>query len=877
MGNMTKVDVWHQAEECSSVETTADDYQAAEQNGLQITCNQNEEVIITENIEVLATSISNGDFISAIFNQLPEGSSAAVCSKSGDPENGSGWYAQPAGTIELPATDNNYSSCSSFKQHDGEAFSVRKDQFGALHCLMLDDLGTKIPFNKLGGIKLSWRIETSPGNYQGGLILAEPITDYAEAERLTKAINSAGYSDAGSTGPTRWFRLPNAINGKEKYWDADGNPFKCRLDEWHPERRYTKDEIDEKLDLVMVPVVYSVAEAVTIEHGGNDVLTPRAIENPVITTLKNRGLCKTPLGSGKFDISCPWRNEHTDGVDSGTAFFEPDDIYPTGGFKCLHAHCSDRHIKDLLEFLGISNSEARHKPVIRIVPGEIHRVVDAAERQLAQLGKLYQSGGLIVTVTTDPVSGDPSVLPLGISSLTRQLSVAATWEKFDARLGGFVRCDPPARHVSILNDAKTFQHLPPLAGVTRQPYFRDSDGELVTEPGYDDKSKMFGVFNPREFIMPGLSLENARNALALLEELLTEFHFVSTTDKAAALAAIFTAVVRTSLPHAPAFHIKAPVFGSGKSYLCEVIGAFAGPGLNSKVSYPATSEEATKTILSLLLTCPSVIEFDDMSSDWTPFGTIMRMLTAEQITDRILGASKTATVSTRTLFLGSGNNVGPVRDLLRRVLTIQIDPRCATPATITYRGNPLEIVRKERGKYVAAVLTIILAWRACGSPMTACDSIVTYSGAWSNYCRQPLIWLGYPDPASALIEQVKHDPDAEPLAHLMSEWFRAFGSIATTVRKAVETAIGKGFMEGDSELHDAIREFPVEERGVINRTKLGWILKKNANRIIDNMEFQRDGADGRTAWKVVKIQQKKPPASPDLPERPEFVSQEEPF
>ena len=48
---------------------------------------------------------------------------------------------------------------------------------------------------------------------------------------------------------------------------------------------------------------------------------------------------------------------------------------------------------------------------------------------------------------------------------------------------------------------------------------------------------------------------------------------------------------------------------------CELIGAFAGPGGNAKVSYPTTSEEATKVILSLLLTSPACVEFDDMDSD----------------------------------------------------------------------------------------------------------------------------------------------------------------------------------------------------------------------------------------------------------------------
>ena len=485
-------------------------------------------------------------------------------------------------------------------------------------------------------------------------------------------------------------------------------------------------------------------------------------------------------------MTCPWVHEHTDELDTGAAYFEPDDQFPVGGFCCQHSHRDKYHIRALLEFLGVCNAEARHKPVIRVVAGDLHRVVDAAEKELANRGRHYQAGGLIVSVSTDPASGDPSIVPTSLPALTRELSVAATWEKYDGRAQDWVRCDPPSRHTGILFDAQTFRYLPSLAGVARQPYFRELDGELITQPGYDKTAHRFGVFDARQFVIPDPTPDEARAALALLEELLTEFHFVAPTDKAAALAAIFTAVVRATLPHAPAFHVRAPVFGSGKTYLCELIGAFAGPGGNAKVSYPTTSEEATKVILSLLLTSPACVEFDDMDTDWIPHGTIKRMLTADAITDRILGVSKTATVSTRTLFLGSGNNVGPLRDLLRRVLTIHLDPRCATPATMTYKGSPVDKVRQRRGVYVAAVLTIIQAWRKAGSPRARVDSIVTYSGAWSDYCRYPLMWLGHPDPATALLEQVRHDPDADALCGLMTEWHAVFGSTPTTVRKAVE-------------------------------------------------------------------------------------------
>lgn len=806
--------------------------------------------------------VSNAEFIAAVFPSVPEGASAAVCSKSGDPREG-GWPAWRADQVseQCPPQQNNFVNCSSFYPGADGSFKARKDQFAACHILMLDDVGTKVPLDRLAGFELSWLIETSPGNHQGVIILTDPITDGAVAVRLLNAVIDAGLCDAGSSGPlSRWARLPVAINGKPKHADEAGAPFQCRLVEWHPENRYTPEEIVDRLQLELAPAGRPKKEArsssKTSRITGNDdgdVFTPKASENPVVSALKTRGLYKTPLGSGKHDVTCPWVHEHTDCLDTGVAYFEPNDTFPLGGFCCQHSHWDKYHIRQLLDYLDVTDIAARHKPEIRIVAGDMHRIIDAAEKVLAAQGRHYQAGGLIVSVSTDPVTGDPSTVPTGASALAKELSQAATWEKFDGQKQEWVRSDPPTRHTSILYDTKDYRYLPPLAGLVRQPYFRECDGALITQPGYDPTSQIFGVFDARQFPMPEPTHEAARSALALLNDLLAEFHFVAPTDKAAALSAMFTAVVRPTLPYAPGFHARAPVFGSGKTYLCELIGAFGGPGGNAKVSYPTTSEEATKVILSLLLTSPAVIEFDDMDTDWIPHGTIKRMLTADKITDRILGVSKTATVSTRTLFLGSGNNVGPVRDLLRRVVTIHIDPRCATPATMAYRGFPVDKVRKDRGRYVAAVLTIIHAWRMAGSPRADTENIVTFGGAWSDYCRYPLMWLGQPDPATALLNQVKHDPDSDALAGLLTEWRKEFGSTPTTVRRAVNRA------GNCPDLLDAMREFPVEDRGEINRSKLGWLLKKNANRIVGGLEFQKAEADGRTAWCVVAFTS---PASP---------------
>src|SRR4051794_28180942 len=145
--------------------------------------------------------IPNADFIAAVLADLPKGAAGAVCSKPGNPTLG-GWVAHradgPMSSIAGP-DNNNYLGCSSFYPGDDGSIKARKAQFAACHFLMLDDLGTKVPLDRLGDFELSWLIETSPGNHQGGIILDAPITDGAVAARLLNAVIGAGLCDAGAT------------------------------------------------------------------------------------------------------------------------------------------------------------------------------------------------------------------------------------------------------------------------------------------------------------------------------------------------------------------------------------------------------------------------------------------------------------------------------------------------------------------------------------------------------------------------------------------------------------------------------------------------------------------------------------------------------
>jgi hypothetical protein len=798
--------------------------------------------------------LDNINFLRSIFGETLDDARPIIVSFKGSPKtvDKKKWFGVAlniAHPLEFASDANNYFSLAKFIPDETGQYRRKKTNFQGLYAVMLDDIGTKVSMDRLT-LTPSWLLETSPGNYQAGYILTEALTDSKTAEQLVNAIINAGLCDPGANGPsTRLARLPVGINGKHEI------PFCCQMKDWLPGQRYSLQDLIKGLQLEIIETKRSkrVKENSALgNHIDNDsVLIPRPTENTVLTALSQRNLYKAPLGGKKHDITCPWKQEHTDAIDNGTAYFEPGYDWPIGGFKCLHGHCANRHIRDLLDMLNIDLTAARMKPVIHVIAGELHRVVDAAERELALSEQYFQRGGLIVTVWSDPGLRETSIQTVSQPALVRALAGVAIWQRLDARAKDWVRTDPPARHTTVLFDANNYLHLPVLNGLARQPYLRP-DGSLMTASGYDAVTGMFGVFDSRKFSVPDSpSRIQAEAALVLLQDILAEFRFANESDRSAALAAILTATIRPSLSLAPMFHVRAHTLGSGKSYLCELITAFATPQRGTPTTFPADDEECRKLLLADLLRGPAVVEFDNLTSDLLAHKSLCTALTSEFISGRILGVSKTASVNTRTLFLSSGNNVGPIQDMARRCITIHLDPAVEIPAAITFKHPDLvREVLQEREKHVAAALTIIRAWIVSGSPKTICKSLASY-GQWSDLCRQSLLWLGCDDPTSSVFEALSEDPDRETLARLLNAWQSVFGKAPAMVREAITRSTWSN--DENNELKEVLNDI-ADERGMINRRKLGWWIRRHAGQVVDGRRFVRcSGNSSAEKWRVESV------------------------
>ena len=92
----------------------------------------------------------------------------------------------------------------------------RKALFKALYVVVLDDIGTKIPWSRLpDNFVPTYKLETSCDNYQLGLVLKEPIDDYYIARAYISVIQSSGCTDEGGNLVTKKVRCPQGVHGKD--------------------------------------------------------------------------------------------------------------------------------------------------------------------------------------------------------------------------------------------------------------------------------------------------------------------------------------------------------------------------------------------------------------------------------------------------------------------------------------------------------------------------------------------------------------------------------------------------------------------------------------------------------------------------------------
>lgn len=490
------------------------------------------------------------------------------------------------------------------------------------------------------------------------------------------------------------------------------------------------------------------------------------------------------------------------------------------------------------------------KTEILIGSGQVRKALTEAELALAQSGRYFQRDGRIAEVLQLPGDGSWCIKDLDELGVLHALTGLTQWMRPDNK-GSLKYVDPHPLVCKMLSRVGQFEYLQVLNGLAFQPHLRP-DATICNVPGYDEKTGLFGVFNVDDVIVPEApTMEDARTALACLQGLIEECAVATPVDRSTAISAMLTAAVRPGLPTAPMFHVKAHQMGTGKSFLCQLITAFSSDKSGAPVSFPRSEGDCKNLLLSQFKRSPPVIDFDNLTSDIPAYASLCTALTSEWLEGRLLGGNTIARVSTRTLMLSSGNNVGPSADMARRTLTILLDSATEVPAARKFkRPNLMSEVLRDRNRYISAALTIVKAWVVAGRPMTECPPLGSF-GQWSDWCRQPLLWLGCPDPVESVFKALEDDPERQLLGRVLDGWQVRLGSGPVLAREVTQAAISK--LAVDDDLHDSLIEVSGGQ-GSVNQRKLGRWLSRNEGRVVNGKRLLRAPKSRNVeSWQVVSV------------------------
>jgi len=272
-----------------------------------------------------------------------------------------------------------------------DRFTDGKVSAAATNCervafLVLDDIGTK---SKLPPLEPTWKIETSPDNFQWGYTFAlDDQPTKGEFSAAISAIAEAGYTDKGAINPVRNFRIPGSVNLK-----PGRDNFIAKLIEFHPEREFSLKQICDALDVVPEAADTAQVAKLRLDDDGND---------DVLAWMNKRGeVVEKANAEGWVGVVCPNHQEHSDGNPTGR-------YHPVNrAYVCFHSHCGDwnserflgwvadeggpsrKHgLRDDLIALQMEAALSKIKPTDAF-PDEASRVVQEVERK--EMGRLEKA------------------------------------------------------------------------------------------------------------------------------------------------------------------------------------------------------------------------------------------------------------------------------------------------------------------------------------------------------------------------------------------------------------------------------------------------------------------------------------------------------
>lgn len=414
--------------------------------------------------------------------------------------------------------------------------------------------------------------------------------------------------------------------------------------------------------------------------------------------------------------------------------------------------------------------------------------------------------------------------------------------------------------------------VPRCEGIINTPTLR-LNGSILSTPGYDALTGYYLDID-RALVMSEIPDNPTRaHALAASEKffsLLDEVAFATDLDRSVALSAALTLISRAAYGSAPMFLISANASGTGKSYLVHLLTTLSCGSPAPVVGYSSNDEELEKRLDSLILDGVPCFSLDNVEESVSGPPKLCQMITEESVGVRRLGKTGTIICSSHSTIFATGNGVNFASDMIRRGLTCRLNARMDRPEERAFKHHPVTQVKQNRGEYVAALITIIRAYW-CAKDKEKPRSIATFED-WSKFCREPIIWLGMPDPLESQLDAREQDDVQNARRGFISFLSRRYPPVESGKRpNAIKTAslvkdieLGSNHDATDiygitTEEYTEIYEYMVGNlagrNGLISKNRLGLFLRSLEEIVVNGMCLSRwkVSSSNGSSWQITYV------------------------
>lgn len=471
---------------------------------------------------------------------------------------------------------------------------------------------------------------------------------------------------------------------------------------------------------------------------------------------------------------------------------------------------------------------------IELMPGtQVATCIEVEDAILERDVPVYVSAGqLVIAIEADTVGEEGGeyipvrnvrLVAVTMGRMIHLMEEACIFFKYDNRRRDWVMTDAPESIARLILSRIGHWPFPEVTNIVPAQTL-ESNGDIVDEPGVHRPSRLLLADLPA---LPAIKSEpdkgEAIGAINVLHELLEEYQFVGEESRSVALSMLITPVCRGILPTAPLHAVTAPTPGSGKSYL-STLASLIATGRPCPVIPPAEKgEEFEKRLTAVMMAGMPIISLDNVVNRINS-PLLCQALTEPVVDVRPLGTSSLTRIEQRVTWFANGNHLQVMADLTRRTILATVDRNEEKPEEHEYRGRPDRHILVDRGRYVAAALTVVSSYLKAKRPARL-PPLASYE-RWSKTVREALCWLGYEDPCVSMTSLRANDEERNKAEAVFMNWPTELdgGFIQDTAAHLITSDTGIW--------QEVVKQVASNVKGDLDARQFGYWLKRWKDRVL---------------------------------------------